>query len=258
VKPLKKLSQSSRKFFHRNINCTSIKFFILSNSFFIRRFTTSFFSAIILLFLFSCDSNTKFGGKEEGVIEFETKGVDETHPLYGFAPSSAVMKFKDDKFAIEMSTMGMFNTSIIGDTKNKTMAQTVKFLDIKQACIEREAEILEDNLNYPLKIEETGETKKIIGLKCRKIKVTKLNEPGVTFDAWYTKELGMEDCNNLTPYAAVKGILIDYRIERMGMELHFTAKSYKNIEVPENTFDIPASMKIVSKAEMQKFINNLQ
>ena len=88
--------------------------------------------------LFGCNSCSldKTGGTEEGIIEFDTKAIDEQHPLYGLAPSSATLKYKKDKFAIEMSTMGMFNTAIIGDTKAKTVAQTVKFMDIKQACIE--------------------------------------------------------------------------------------------------------------------------
>ena len=205
-----------------------------------------------------CSIDEKSGTKDEGMIEFDTKGVDPTHPLYGFAPSSATFKFKEDKFIIEMSTMGMFNTSVILDSKAKTIAQTVKFLDIKQACIEHEQDLIEENADYALKIEETKETKKIIGLKCYKAKVTKIHEPNVQFDVWYTKELGMENVNALTPYAQLKGILLDYRVKKMGMELHFAAKSYKNIKIPDNAFDIPASMKIVSKDEMEKFIKNLQ
>lgn len=231
---------------------------LLKKLHFIRTCLFFVLSIFLMLFISNCDSNYRFGGEEEGLIEFDTKGVDETHPLYGFAPSSATLKFKGEKFVIEMTTMGMFNTSIIGDTKLKTMAQTVRFLDIKQACIEQEKDLAADNKKYVLKIEETGETKKIIGLKCRKLKVTRLGVPNQTFDAWYTKELGLENCNALTPYAGVKGLLLDYRIERMGMELHFAAKSYKNIEIPDNAFEIPASMKIVSKEEMQKFIENLQ
>lgn len=217
-------------------------------------------SASIFLFLtllVACDSY-KFGGKEEGIIEFDTRGVDPNHPLYGFAPSKATMKFKGDKFAVEMSTMGMFNTAVIADNKAKTLAQTVKFLDLKQACIEKEPQISDENRNFALKIEETTETKEIVGLKCYKLNVTKVNQPGETFEAWYTRELGMEDCNALTPYAEVKGILLDYRIERMGMELHFLATSYKNAEVSDEAFIVPASMKIVSKEEMQKLIDNLK
>ena len=209
---------------------------------------------IILLFT-SCGSAGK-GGKDEGIIEFDTKGIDEKHPLYGLAPSSATLKFKGDKFAIEMSTMGMFNTSIIGDAKAKTITQTVKFLDIKQACIQNEKEIIADNMEFALKLDETGETKKIINLKCYKVKATKINEPNVSFDVWYTKELGMENCNALTPYAQLKGVLIDYRIKKMGLEMHFVAKRYEQSVVPDNTFEIPSSMKIISQDEMAKFFSN--
>jgi hypothetical protein len=212
---------------------------------------------LLLLNFFSCKADGE-GGEEEGIIEFNTFALDETHPLYGFAPASAALKFKKEKFVIEMSTMGMFNTSIIGDNKAKTLAQTIKFMNFKQACIENEKDLMVENLEYELKIEETKETKEIIGLKAHKIIVTKVKEPNVVFDAWYTKELGMENCNALTPYAKVKGVLLDYRIKKMGMEMHFQAKSYQNCIVPDNAFDIPASMKIVSKEEMEKFFQELQ
>jgi hypothetical protein len=214
---------------------------------------------MLLAFLFvSCGNHEKTSMQEEGIIEFDTKAVDESHPLYGFAPSTATLKFKGPKFIIEMSTMGMFNTSIIGDSKAKTLAQTIKFMNIKQACIEHEKDLAIDNENYKIKIQETDETKEIAGLKCYKFKVTKLNDPVCTFDAWYTKELGMEDCNALTPYAPIKGVLMDYRIKKMGMEMHFAAKSYQHVEVADHNFEIPASMKIVSKEEMAKFFDDLQ
>jgi hypothetical protein len=212
---------------------------------------------VFLLFNFSC-KNVGLGNKNEGEIIFDTKGVDETHPLYGLAPSSATLKFKEDKFVIEMSTMGMFNTAIIGDNQTKTLSQTVKFMDINQACIETEKEILENNNSYQLKIEETKETKKIAGIKCYKLKVTKVSEPNVSFDAWYTKELGKEDCNALTPYNQVKGMLLDYRIKKMGLEMHFSAKKINNIEIDDNVFEIPDKMKIVSGADMKRFFDNLQ
>jgi len=217
------------------------------------------FLAIILLFVFaSCEDAFRKSKDEEGIIEFDTKGVDVNHPLYGFAPNSATFKFKKKKFAIEMSVMGLFNMTILGDNQAKTMSQSVKFMNVKQACIETEKDLIEENKNYPIKIEETTETKDILGLKCYKINVTMLDTPFTKFEAWYTKDLGMEDCNILTPYAPVKGMLLDYRLKKMGMELHFAAKSYSHVEVPDQAFEIPATMKIISKEEMAKFIQDLQ
>lgn len=214
---------------------------------------------LALCFVFtSCKEEDKTGGKDEGMIEFDTKAVDLTHPLSGLAPGSATLRYKKERFIVEMSTMGMFNTSVIGDLNKKTIAQTVKFMDIKQVCIENEADIIKENEDYKLNIEETKETKKILGYKCHKLKVSMANNPSVTFDAYYTKELGMENSNMLTPYAKVKGVLLDYRIKKMGMEMRFLAKSVSNIEVPDNAFDIPANMKQVSKTEMKKFFDDLQ
>ena len=117
------------------------------------KFILNFLSSVsLLLLLSSCRSSERVASDEEGIIEFSANAVDEKHPLFGLAPSSATLKYKKEKFALEMSSMGMFNTSIIGDTKTKTVTQTVKFLDIKQACTENEKEIIADNLNFPLKI----------------------------------------------------------------------------------------------------------
>ena len=210
------------------------------------------------IILGSCDEVAKLSKDEEGIVDFDTKGVDEKHPLYGLAPGEAKLIFKKEKFMIEMSTMGMFNMKVIGDNKSKTLAQTVKFMNIKQACIETEKDLIEENADYKLQIEELNETKEIAGLKCHKLKVTKLSEPGVTFDAWYTKALGMENCNSLTPYAQVKGVLMDYRIKKLGMEMHFLAKSYQHHEINDHEFEIPAAFRIVSKEEMAKFFKDLE
>lgn len=195
---------------------------------------------------------------DEGLIEYDTKVVDENHPLAGLAPSTATLKFKKEKFIMEMSTMGMFNTMFIVDFNAKTLTQMVKFMDVKQACVETAQDMAVENSLYKLKIEETKETKVIAGYKCYKLKVTMVDEPTTTFDAYYTKEMQMDNVNALSPYEGVKGMLMQYRLRKMGLELQFTARKVKNIEIPDNTFDVPAYFKIVSKEEMAKFFSGLQ
>lgn len=134
----------------------------------------------------------------------------------------------------------------------------VKFMDVKQACIESEKDIREENKKYKLKLEETTETKVIAGYKCTKVKVTMEEDPTVVFEAYYTKEMGMEAVNSLSPYVGIKGMLMQYRLKKMGMEMQFTAKSVKKADIADNTFEIPAYFKIVSRTEMQKFFDGLQ
>lgn len=208
---------------------------------------------MIFEFSFCKESNDKI--IDEGIIEYECKAVDENHPWAGMAPSTATLKFKDDKFIIEMSTMGMFNTMFICNQTNKTLTQMVKFLDIKQACIENEGSIKKENDNYKIKYEECTETKIIAGYKCNKIKVTMEKDPSITFEAFYTKDMGVESMNVLSPYNGVKGMLMQYRLKKMGLEMEFTAKSVKKADIADNTFEIPAYFKIVSKEEIEKIFN---
>jgi hypothetical protein len=210
------------------------------------------------LFVFSSCGNSSDKVIDEGIIEYDSKVVDDNHPLAGLAPNSATLKFKKDKFVVEMSTMGMFNTMFVCDLQTKSLTQMVKFMDVKQACIEDEKAIRKENDKYKLKIEETGETKVIAGYKCNKIKVTMVSDPTIVFDAYYTKDMGMEAVNALSPYAGVKGMLMQYRLRKMGMEMQFTARSVKKADIADNSFEVPAYFKIVSQEEMKKFFDGLQ
>jgi hypothetical protein len=206
---------------------------------------------VVFALLSGCrNSNDKI--MNEGVIEFDVAAVDPNHPWAGMIPSTATLKFKNDKFLMEMSTMGMFTTTFICDQTGKTLTQMVKFLDIKQACIEKEEDIKKENLGYKVKWVETKETKKIAGYVCKKLKATMVDDPSVNFEVYYTKDMGAENINDLSPYNGIKGMLLQYRLKRMGLELQFTAKSVKKAEITESIFEIPAYFKIVSKAEIEK------
>ncbi len=159
---------------------------------------------------------------------------------------------------MEMSVMGMFYTIFICDVPAKKLIQAVKFMDMKQTCTEEGKDIENENASYKLNISETKETKMIAGYNCEKIIVSLVDEPGVTFDAYYTKEMEVENVNELGPYKSVKGMLMQYRLKKMGLELEFVAKSVKKAEIEDKTFTVPASFKTISPDEMKKFFEDLR
>ena len=207
----------------------------------------------------SCSDILKRGNHlTEGVIEFTAEVVDKTHPMAGLAPSTATVKFKNSKLQVEMSSMGVFKTTFISDPSKKNIVQMVKFMDIENAYIETESELIEENKGYQLKLEETKETKLIAGYKCKKVIVSFLNEPTTTFEAYYTNELGTDSINMLGPYKQIKGMLMQYRLKKLGLEMSFTAKSVKKETISNDIFEIPAVYKIVNRAEMEKLFEDLQ
>lgn len=219
-----------------------------------------FFSSLVsILTLVSCgDSKRSENALTEGVIEYNAEVVDQSHPMAGLAPGSATVKFKDNRLQIEMSTMGIFNTIFISDPSKKTLTQMVKFMDIKNACIQTEADLALENKDYELKLEEVKGTKTIAGYKCHKVKATYVNNPTESFDVYYTTDLGLDSINNIGPYKALKGMLMQYRLKKLGLEMCFTATAVKNEEIKDDSFDVPAFYKIVTRPEMEKLFEDIQ
>lgn len=219
----------------------------------------SFFSLVSLLILSSCgDSKRTENSLTEGLIEYNAEVVDQSHPMAGLAPSSATVKFKGNKLQVEMSTMGIFNTTFISDPAKKTLSQMVKFMDIKNACIQNETDLIQENKGYELKLEEVKGTKKIAGYDCKKIKATMVSDPSVTFDVYYTDELGLDSINNVGPYKDIKGMLMQYRLKKLGLEMCFTATAVKKEEIKDEDFEVPAFYKIVTRTEMEKLFEDIQ
>jgi hypothetical protein len=212
-----------------------------------------------VFFLSSCGNGNKTEkALTEGVIEYNASVVDATHPMAGLAPGTATVKFKDNKFQLEMSTMGIFNTTFISDPSKKTLTQMVKFMDIKNACIQQESDLAAENKDYELNFQETKDTKKIAGYLCKKVKATMANNPAVSFDVYYTDELGTDSINHLSPYKAIKGMLMQYRLKKLGLEMCFTATAVKKEEIKDEAFEIPSFYKIVNRAEMEQLFVDIQ
>lgn len=218
----------------------------------------SILSIITVFALSSCKGKRTENSLTEGLIEYNAAVVDETHPMAGLAPSSATVKFKENKFELEMSTMGIFNTMFVSDPSKKTLTQMVKFMDIKNACIQKESDLIPENKEYELKFEETKDTKKIAGYSCKKVKATLVNNPAVTFDVYYTDELGSDSINQLSPYKAIKGMLMQYRLKKLGLEMCFTATAVKKEEIADDTFEVPSYYKIVTRSEMEQLFTDIQ
>lgn len=216
--------------------------------------------AILLVTAFitgSCNyTNPKY--INEGVIEYDAKVVDDTHPMASLAPGKMTVRFKNNMFAAEMSTMGLFTTTFIANPVKKQLIQLVKVFEIKQACIDDEKAIEADNAAYKVNLEETGETKDIAGYKCKKVVATMADDPTIKFDVWYTEQLNVSAPNFANPYSKIKGMLMEYRLKKFGLEMSFTATGVKKEEVPDETFELPAYYKVITKQEMDEFFKSIQ
>lgn len=219
------------------------------------------YRAFVILFvsflLGSCSHDSpKF--ISEGVIEYDASVVDKEHPMAGLAPNGMSMFFKNDLFCSEMTTMGVFTSKFVANPKTKTFTTMVKVFDMKNACIEDEKQIKAELDAYKFKFEETKETKVIAGYNCKKVIATNTIDPTDKFDVYYTDELNVKKANYSTPYEGIKGLVMQFRLKKFGMEMEFKAKSVRKEEIPDNMFELPGFYKVITKSEMDAFFKSIQ
>lgn len=205
----------------------------------------------------SCGNPKPENYVSEGVIEYKADVINTAHPLALYAPSEATVKLKNNNWIVEMNKMGFFNIYYNCNVDRGTITQMIKCLDIKNACVDSTAELTKENDKFLLSFKETNKDTTIAGYNCKQVIATKVSEPQTSFNVYYTKDIGTEEVNKLTPYKEIKGMLMDYRIMRLGVEMRFIATKVKSKEINDTDFEIPSFYKILSRAKFDEEFNNL-
>jgi GLPGLI family protein len=228
----------------------------------IKRFY-SYLTLIISVSILSagCSSPTDEKFLEEGVIEYDATAVDQTNPMANLAPTKMVVKFKDNKLVAQMTAgMGVVSFSVISDPEAKQLTEMVKFLTSKSAHVSDSNEVRKENDSLPrVKIEPTNDVKVIAGYNCKKANVIYLDQkdrPGFTI--YYTDELNIKGSNWSNHFSPINGMLMEYQVDRYGIEMRFTATKIKKEEVDNSAFDLPKEYKIISAAEMREIFKGFQ
>ncbi len=98
-------------------------------------------------------------------------------------------------------------------------------------------------------INETGETKEILGYNCKKVDV-ELGED--IFPVYYTTELNVLSNKNEFPFEDIKGVILEYTMNQQGITTHISATEVKKQKVNASMFTIPSDYEQMTMEEMMK------
>lgn len=217
------------------------------------------FSAVALIY--SCTPSSDEKGLSEGIIEYDAVAVDQSNPMANMAPNKMTVKFKNNKLIAQMSAgMGVVSLSIISDPETRSLIEMVKVFTSKAAHVSDSNDVKMDLNTMPkVKITNTNDTKVIAGYKCKKALVSYVDQKDrPKFEVYYTTELNIKNSNWANLYSAIDGVLMEYQIDRYGMEMRFTASKVSKAEVANSTFDLPKDYKLISGSEMSEIFKSLQ
>jgi len=218
------------------------------------KFLQYFLYAGIVL-LASCGS----GKVAEGVIEYEV-----TYPylnasdfMVKMLPNKMTMRFKDGKWKTTVSKGKSIKTEFFADCKNKTLATAFQFGTKKLLVDLTESEIKGMLKEFPkLTYLEVNDKDTLVGLDVRK-KVAVFEDISYPeAELWYTEDIDLDNANWCYPYSEIKGVLLQYEIERYGLRMRLKATSFKEEAVDDAEFNLPTGYKKVQlknfEAEVKK------
>lgn len=190
---------------------------------------------------------------KEGVIEFKSEAVFEKDNGSMSVPDKMVVKFKDGYVAAELEAgMGFAKMKFISDpVKKEFLSQVFFIMEKKQSKMDFE-EMKKTNYYLPdYEVEYGKKTKEIAGYNCKNATI-KFKDGTPSYEIWYTKDISIKDPNWSNAYYKVDGVLMDYRLKKYGLELHFTATSVSEATIDSSYFTIPAEFEPVKNADLEK------
>ncbi|MDQ3111236.1 MAG: hypothetical protein M3R17_15210 [Bacteroidota bacterium] len=189
---------------------------------------------------------------KEGVIEFKAEAVDSKEHASMTVPDKMVVKFKNGFVAAELEAgLGFAKMKFISDPVKKEFRSQVFFFEKKQSTMDS-TELKKTNYYLPdYDVVYGKKVKQIAGYSCKNATI-KFKDGSPSYEIWYTKDISINNPNWSNAYYKVDGVLMDYRLKKYGLELHFTATSVSEATIDDSYFTIPAEFEPVKNADLEK------
>jgi len=189
---------------------------------------------------------------KEGVIEYKAEATDTKDRASITVPDKMTVKFKNDYSAAELEAgFGLARMKFISDPVKKQFLSQVFFFEKKQSVMNMD-EIKKTNYYLPDYDVEYGDlTKEIAGYTCKNATI-KFKDGSPSYDVWYTKDINIKNPNWSNAYYKIDGVLLDYKLKKYGLELHFTATSVSEASIDQSYFVITKDYDMVRNSELEK------
>ena len=210
--------------------------------------------------LFGCDNFTT-SKISEGTIEYAVSYPPGKKDNFMTSMLPAIIKynFKNNEASVDLEiSMGIVSTSLIANLNKKQVTQTLSVMGKKFAVI-LDTNGVKKMLEKEPKINITfiNESKKIAGYNCMKAHVDFEVDSLQDFDIFYTKDINIQDPNWSSPFKDIKGVLMEFRIQKYGVDMILTAKNVIKREIEDGHFELSPDYKMISIEEMDKMFTDM-
>jgi GLPGLI family protein len=217
---------------------------------------------LLALFFMLLGCNTFTTSKiSEGTIEYAVSYPPTNKDVFMTSMLPAIIKynFKNNEASVDLEiSMGIVTTSLIANFEKKQVVQTLSVMGKKFAVVLDTLGIEKLLAKEPKnKIVFLNESKMIAGYTCQKAHIDYEADSIPDFDVYYTNDIDIRNPNWSSPFREIKGVLMEFRIKKYGVEMILTAKNVIKNEIKDGHFSITKDYNIISMEEMDKMFNDM-
>lgn len=215
-------------------------------------------AVVVACFAAGCGSGV-FGEKiDECVITYrlEYPKDNKKSPLIDLLPEQMTLSFKDDKSSMLIKGYaGCFSMQCVSDYKNKKNTTLLSIGLWEKYMLETQLgdTPFETSSMSDLEVKVTTDTMSVCGYKCTKA-IGHSDNCERDFTFWFTKEIDNKSANMISPAQNIKGVLMQFDIEMMGVYMKAKAIEVCRQEVPDDAFEIPSGYDKVTRSELEDVI----
>jgi hypothetical protein len=228
------------------------------HSLFGKRAIKAFIAFVLVLISTNCKKNNNNTNISQGIIQYDITYINQTEkriPLQ-LMPKTLEVKFNKEfsEYTIQdrLSLFCIQNIMNYNESKHITL---IKVFDKKYVYIGEPNEpaiLFETSDAY--KINYLKDTSRLIGFLCKKAIIT-YNKSA--FSVYYTNSIEIEKPNKNTPYEAIDGMLLNFRLQLKSLEMELNAKKFEHKVIDNSQFDIPKEYKLISRKQMEEIITTI-
>lgn len=216
---------------------------------------------IALVFAMSEFSCKRKGDKyiDQGEIHYNIEYIGRfTYPTEAL-PHNLIVSFKDNKILFEMTGIGNSGISNLTNPKEGIYDTYYSFFNVKRYYYAgKEGETFPGfEAMKGMNIKKTQKTAVICGYNCKNAQVTFERDRNKVYEIWYTDEIDVENPNECTPFSEIDGVLLRFFFIMGNSELHFSAETVYNKDVPEHKFQRKDHYLRVSKKDITALMNGM-
>lgn len=214
------------------------------------------YSIVFLLIFSACNPLDK--RISEGVIHYKISypTLDSNNVLTKFLPRKMTLSFKNGQYKEELTAgIGLFRTGFLHDAEKNKITGFLKVINVKHMADFNEEQAIHFNrFNPKIEIRETEGVKEIFDMKCKKVRISYLDDKYNDYDLFYTDDIKLDNPNFGSQFQEIPGVMLNFELERYGLLMSFKAIDFVQMEIEEELHTELADYELVSAEELEKKI----